>query len=412
MATLRARIVPVLSYIREEWESTVRSVGHDAHPRLYLPNEFTTPCAVDQFQELYYWDTYFTHLGLLRDGRVHLAQSNVLNMFYMIRKFGFVLNSNAVWHLNRSQPPYLSMMVREVFDRTGDRGWLRAAYEPLRSEYDFWMTRRMTDVGLNRYLHDATDHDLNEFYQDALVKRLGFPSADEATKREVAYHYVAEAESGHDFTPRFQGRCADFAPIDLNSNLYEYERNFAEFSRILERGEEELWTARSEERLARIRRYCWDSQTGAFNDYDVANDAASAVVNATMFWPLAYGLATPGEAEATVRLLRHLEGPHGVSTCADTPEARRFQWGFPNAWPPIQAMVCKGLARYGFRDDATRVARKYVESVTGRFETDGYLWEKYDSRTGGLGEAEYEANRMLGWTAGVFVYLAEFLGLR
>ncbi|MFW6288378.1 MAG: trehalase family glycosidase [Spirochaetota bacterium] len=412
MDTLRERVAPVLSYIREEWESTVRSVGHDAHPRLYLPHEFTTPCAVDQFQELYYWDTYFTHLGLLRDGRVHLAQSNVLNMFYMIRKFGFVLNSNAVWHLNRSQPPYLSMMVREVFDRTGDRGWLRAAYEPLRSEYDFWMTRRMTDVGLNRYLHDATDHDLHEFYDGALAKRLGLPPADDETVKEVSYHYVAEAESGHDFTPRFHGRCADFAPIDLNSNLYEYERNFAEFSRILDNGEDGFWNERGEERLALIRRYCWDGTVGAFNDYDCAEDAPSGVVNAAMFWPLAYGLATPAEAEATVRLLSYVEGPHGVSTCADTPEARRFQWGFPNAWPPIQVMVCKGLARYGFNDDATRIARKYIETVTTRFEADGYLWEKYDSLTGALGEAEYEANRMLGWTAGVFVYLAEFLGLR
>ncbi|MFW5789346.1 MAG: trehalase family glycosidase [Spirochaetota bacterium] len=401
-------IEEVLAYIRGAWESTVRRVGHDAHPRLYLPHEFTAPCASDRFQELYYWDTYFAHLGLLRHDRIDLAQANVANMFYMVEKFGFVLNSNAVYHLNRSQPPYLSMMVRDIWERTQDRGWLAAAWEPLRAEYDFWMTRRTTEIGLNRYLHEATTHDLVEFYEDTLVKRLDMPKTDEPTMRNVAYHYVAEAESGHDFTPRFRRRCADHAPIDLNSNLYQYERNFAQFAKALGRSDADRWLERAADRLTRLRRYCWDPALGCFNDYDIAADETTGVVNAASFWPLAYGIATDSEASATMRLLRRLELTHGVSTCADSPNARTYQWGYPNAWPPVQLMVCRGLGRYGRTDDAMRVARAFLHTATAQFEETGALWEKYDALTGSPGAAEYEPARMLGWTAGVFVAMAAF----
>lgn len=408
MDDLQARVEPVLRSIRGQWESTVRSVGHDAHPRLYLPHEFTVPCASDRFQELYYWDTYFTNLGLIRHDRVHLAQFNVQNMLYLVRKFGFVPNSNAVYHLNRSQPPYLSMMVRDVYEKIQDRAWLRAAYEPLEEEYRFWMTHRVTATGLNRYLHSATDHDLAEFYRTTLVQRLGFEHADAQAMRETGYHYVAEAESGHDFTPRFRGRCADHLPVDLNSNLYEYERNFALFSRILGL-DEHRWLARSAERVARMRRYLWDPALGCFNDYDYVRDEPTAIANVASFWPLAYGIATEGEARSTVRLLARLQAPHGVSTCERSAEAERFQWGYPNAWPPMQLMVCLGLARYGYDDDARRVARSYLETVSEQYSVTGHLWEKYDALTGGPGGAEYKPARMLGWTAGVFVALAAFL---
>ena len=401
----------VLRYIRESWESTVRTVGHDAHPKLYIPHEFTVPCASDRFQELFYWDTYFTNAGLLLDSRAHLAQSNVQNMFFMIRKFGFVPNSNAVYHLNRSQPPYLSMMVREIYEKTQDRGWLSTAWEPLEDEYRFWMTDRNTDIGLNRHLHSATDGELTEFYRTTLVKRLGLEPADDATMREVGYHHIAEAESGHDFTPRFRGRCADHIPIDLNSNLYQYEQNFADFARILGR-DGNAWLGRSAERVARMRRHMWDATLGCFNDFDLARDEPTGTATAASFWPLAYGIATESEAASTVRLLRHLEGPHGVSTCSDSPDARRYQWGYPNAWPPVQLMVSTALARYGYDDDARRIAKTYLETVTRQFEATGYLWEKYDSTTGEAGGAEYEPAKMLGWTAGVFVRLAEYLGVR
>ena len=38
-------------------------------PMIPLPYPFTTPCAEGMFQEMYYWDTYFTHKCLLIEER-------------------------------------------------------------------------------------------------------------------------------------------------------------------------------------------------------------------------------------------------------------------------------------------------------------------------------------------------------
>ncbi|MCH8020390.1 hypothetical protein IH785_11060 [candidate division KSB1 bacterium] len=46
-------------------------------------------------------------------------------------------------------------------------------------------------------------------------------------------HYTAEHESGWDMTSRFNERCLDYLPIDLNSCLYKYEIDLAETYNIL-----------------------------------------------------------------------------------------------------------------------------------------------------------------------------------
>jgi alpha,alpha-trehalase len=72
-------------------------------------------------------------------------------------------------------------------------------------------------------------------------------------------------------------------------------------------------------------------------------------------------------------------------------------------------LAASGLARYGYHDDAHRIARKYLSTMTRFFERDGGLWEKYDACTGEPNQGEYEADPMLGWCAGVFVALAEMI---
>ena len=325
MRELGTRVGQVTRYIREHWNTTVRRAGNDAYPLLEVPYPYTVPCPTDQFQELFYWDTYFTNLGLLGHGETVLARGNVDDLLHLVRSVGFVPNSNTVHHLNRSQPPYLAMMVRDVYGITGDADWLRDAYDVLRIEYDFWISRRSKPVGLSGHLHNASRHELLEFYDEVLVRRLGMGPASEEEKLNASHHHLAEAESGHDFTPRFHGRCAHFVPVDLNSNLYRYERELAAFSRILGMHDEHEWDARSTERLRLMRRYCWDGAAGCFTDYDFQSDEPSGVVCAAAFWPLAWGMATGTEAASTVRLLASLERAHGVATCADDEAARARQ---------------------------------------------------------------------------------------
>ena len=224
-------IAEVRDFIKKSWEKTVRFSPEDSGQHIGLPYRYTVPSISDSFQALYYWDTYFTGEGLILDGHIDLAISNVENMLYLVERYGKMLNGNRTFFENRSQPPFLSMMIESIYRKTFDKEWLAQVLPNLKKEYLFWMTHRMTPVGLNRYSNEATLAQKRRIV-DVLKKRLGpnfrkkAECLSEGKKLEIASHYIAEAESGWDFTPRFDMRCEDFCPVDLNSNLYYYEKNF------------------------------------------------------------------------------------------------------------------------------------------------------------------------------------------
>jgi alpha,alpha-trehalase len=363
------------------------------------------PCADDRFQELYYWDTYYANLGLLRSGRTDQAKNNVDNFLYEIETYGFIPNSNATYHLNRSQPPHLSLMIRDIYDVTGDIDWVRRRLDTLEKEYRFWMQQRLTPVGLNRHYHRASDEEKLEFYDHVLVRRLGIEDAEDEVKREIADHYIAEAETGHDFTPRFGGRCADCAPVDLNSLLACYENNFCYFAERTNWGDpqrwEDAWTARR--RL--MDELLWDGSRYA--DYNYVTQERSPVTSVASLFPLWAGLATNEQAASMVSQLQALDEAHGIVTCVQIDEGPQFQWGYPSGWPPMQYAVVAALRRYGYEDRARHVSGKYLDLVSAVFRKTGSLWEKYDVVSGTPAAGEYEATRMLGWTAGVFLALYE-----
>ena len=109
------------AYIARNWSSTVRYATEDQGTLIGLPRPYSTPSISGVFQELYYWDTYFINVGLLASGQTEQAANNIENMFYLIDRFGWMTNGNRTFYLCRSQPPFLSQMVRELFEHTQDR---------------------------------------------------------------------------------------------------------------------------------------------------------------------------------------------------------------------------------------------------------------------------------------------------
>ena len=107
--------------------------------------------------------------------------------------------------------------------------------------------------------------------------------------------------------------------------------------------------------------------------------------------------------------LPRLETSFGLTACEkwDTPFA--FQWGYPNGWAPLHAIAVEGLLRYGFDEDALRIAKKYVALVESNYETTGYLWEKYNVVDGSVLVSQErlasEMPPMMGWSAGVYLYM-------
>ena len=141
----------VQRYIQENMDRTLRQNVKDDGTLIGLPHPYTVPCAGGMFNELYYWDTYFTNKALLVLGQAEQAANNTKDILYLIDRFGYMPNGNRTGFLRRSQPPYAALMVNDVYRASGDLSFLKSALVTLKKEYDFWMTRRVAENGLNHY---------------------------------------------------------------------------------------------------------------------------------------------------------------------------------------------------------------------------------------------------------------------
>ncbi|HEX9970670.1 MAG TPA: trehalase family glycosidase, partial [bacterium] len=377
---------------------------------LGLPYPYTVPSHNNPTMQIhFYWDTYFTNVGLLKHGLLDLAKSNVDNLLFEVEKYGFIPNWNRTFFLNRSQQPYLSLMVRDIFEATHDKNWLRLAFATLKKEYAFWMEKRTTPLGLNRHYHHSTDDDLFEFYED-VKNRINFSPKNQEEILQGSGNFVAEAETGWDFTPRFENRCADFISVDLNSLLYLFEINAAHFGEALDHDGKDLWLERAEERRLLLNQYCWDQERGMFFDYDFINKKHSRIASLSTFSPLWTKLATKQQAKSIVDNLHRFEYDYGVAACENSNQKIIYQWDYPNGWPPLFYITIVGLLSYDFMDEAKRIAEKYLRVVIKNFIATGSLWEKYNVVDGSINvKNEYEMPAMLGWTAGVFIACAELI---
>lgn len=409
-----ARDVATRRHISEKMPMSTRTRTVDSLPHLGLPAPFSVPQAQGRtFMDLFYWDTYFTNLGLLSLGDIQQAKNNVDDILYLIDKYGYMPNAANTGLLNRSQPPYASMMVRDVYERTDDRGWLRGAVETLKKEYDFWMTERVTPSGLNRHFNSATRTELLEFYGYLCSERfpeMDVPRSDDEKVR-IASNFLSEAESGWDFTPRFGGCEEDCNPVDLNANLYVYEKNFAWFCRELGLKGAKAWEKKAEKRRRLIQKYCFEPGDGLFYDYNYVTGRRSDIFSSAVFNLLWAGIPTEEQAASLVKNLGRLECANGVAACEDGERNAVYQWDYPNAWASFNTLAVVGLDKYGYKADAARLAEKYLNSVSSIYGKTGQLWEKYNAVTGDTDVRDEYAmpGDFMGWTAGAFLVCFDYL---
>ena len=403
----------VEQFITDTWQDTVITQKEDEGTLLGLPYPFTCPTVNSTFREMYYWDTYFLNKGLILCGKSYQAKNNVDNMLYLVNKYGYMPNGNRTFYLSNTQEPFLSQMVMDIYAVYNDPVWLKSAYGILLKEYDFWMSpERLMQNGLNRYYFKIlNDSEKEKFYRLA-QDRVGDLKAifkDRAEDKEfVALCIGTDAESGWDCSPRMPGRQIDCNWVDCNSNLYIYEKNFAEICRILNIDGADDWDKKAETRAELMRKYMWDGK--CFIDYDFVRDEHIKVFSSACFYPMVAGLCTEAEAKSIVSLLPRIECDYGISACEKCDAPGNYQWGYPNGWPCQQYQVVMGLDRYGYKADAKRIAEKYVNTVNTVFEQTGHLWEKYNVTDGSINVInEYEMPAMMGWSAGVYMALCDYL---
>lgn len=393
----------IKKYIEENWPGTIRVTKEDDGSLIGMPKPYSVSGFGDVFQEMYYWGTYFTNIGLIISNQVEQAKNNVDNMVYLVNRFGFVPNSNRTWGLTRSQPPFLSEMVKDIYEVTKDKEWLKECYASLKKEYAFWQKKRNTPSGLNTYSGEYPDF---EFVCNSFCTRLNIDRpSDEETVKEYAKAFHTGCESGWDFSSRCGIFQHHYAWLCLNSLLYGIEKNMEYFSNELNSGEGEIWAERAKARKESMNTLMWNESVGAFCDYNYVEKSTSDFISLAMLYPLFTGLATEDQVKKTLLNLNKLEFKYGLSSTEKRDDLMQVQWDFPHVWPPLQMIAIKALLRYGHEEDAVRIAKKYLNVVELNFEKHGRLWEKYNGTDGTVSiTKEYTTPPIMGWSAATYLY--------
>jgi alpha,alpha-trehalase len=411
-------------HIRALWPALTRSADvPDARSSLIpLPGAYVVPGG--RFREVYYWDSYFTMLGLIQDGRTDLVKNMLDGFAHLVRTVGHVPNANRSYYLSRSQPPYFAAMVG-LYATATDTTRALAYLDAIEAEHAFWMAgadavqpgsaaRRVVRLRdgsvLNRYWDDRPEPRPESHREDfELGQRVP------AAQREALYRNIrAAAESGWDFSSRWMRDPADLrtlettelVPVDLNSLLYHAERTIAALR--LKRGRSgdaqaaARFTAAAESRRRALLAAAYDPSEGFF--YDVRWRTGERVTDRPTMAaaaPLYFGLATPEQGRAVAaRLGRDFLKAGGFVT---TLIASGQQWDSPNGWPPLQWLGVEAARAYGRADIAESARTRWLALNRRTYRTTGKMTEKYDvtdlSRRAGGGE--YPAQDGFGWTNGV-----------
>ncbi|HEX5167776.1 MAG TPA: alpha,alpha-trehalase TreF [Cyclobacteriaceae bacterium] len=386
-----------------------------------LPNPYIVPGG--RFSEVYYWDSYFTMLGLQAQGRYDMIRNMVNNFAFLIDSIGFIPNGNRNYYLGRSQPPYFSLMVKEL--ASGDSMAVATYLGAMVKEYEFWMSGVkdlnmpgdvsdhvvMVEEGvvLNRYW-DRIPRPRPEAYKEDynLAQKLG------RNQEEIYRDLRAAAESGIDFSSRWfdEGKgietihTTQFVPVDLNSLLYHLEKMISQGYRL--KGDEDLASSfeqKAEMRKEAIIKYCWDSAAGYFFDYNYVTREKSKVKTLAATYPLFVEIVDQETAERVGRVLENeFLKPGGlVTTLNDTGE----QWDAPNGWAPLQWMGYKGLKNYKLNPVAGEIKNRWLKLNARVFKSTGSMMEKYNVMDTTLlaGGGEYPNQDGFGWTNGVALAL-------
>jgi alpha,alpha-trehalase len=454
---------------RIEKLADVRPQELSAPGLLYLPNPYVVPGG--RFNEMYGWDSYFIVIGLEADNRPALAKGIVDNFLFEIEHYGAVLNANRTYYLTRSQPPFLTSMIRAVYEnpasfpatpagRTEAKAWLERAYTLAEKDYTTWTRteHQAGNTGLARYYDFASgpvpeESDDSTYYpdiirwleahpgqgEDFLVKSSEHPDATETaqlkeTSCDIKASVVCERawvagyrlshefyegdramrESGFDpgfrFGP-FDGATTRFAPVCLNSLLYRYEQDLSHFAHLLAKPEEAMrWEKNAKARNAAIHRYLWRAKDGVFADYDFVHQKSSSYAYISSLYPLWAGVATREEAKQVVDKLNLFERPGGLSMSNFN---SGVQWDEPFGWAPTNWVAVDGLQQMGFRADAQRIAQHFDATIDEGFAKDGTIREKFNVVSGNSNvqvTTGYKSNEIgFGWSNAVYLKLKQIV---
>ena len=390
-------VQPAREYITKFWTRLERFHPDDDESLIGLPKPYLVPSYAEKtgfdYNELYYWDSYFMVQGMQDEQHEALVMGILEDLLSLFQRFKVIPNASRTYLMGRSQPPFLTSFIFEIY-QTYDPGkeWLKEAIELAKQEYSVvWLgqkkpNERQVYKGLSRY------YDIN-YLND-----------------------LAEAESGWDMTPRFSHHALNYLPVDLNALLYKYETDFARAARIFDdKREAAQWDQTAAARKQTMNDLMWDRIRGLFYDYNYVKEKRGNVSSLAAYFPMWAGMVDEKQAEAMVKALRRFENKGGLATTDALPVGQFVlgtmptQWAYPNGWAPLHYIVIKGLERYGYHQDARRIAMKWLKTNLNWFNTHKVFLEKYNvvSPEKPPLKGVYPSQTGFGWTNAVFERLCK-----
>ena len=259
-----------------------------------------------------------------------------------------MLNANRTYYLTRSQPPFLTSMIRAVYEdpasfpatpagRTEAQAWLEHAYTLAEKDYSTWTRpeHKAGSTGLARYFDYGAGPvpemaDDSTYYIDVIRWLVAHPhqggedisgqrlrasrrgrgraaQTDQlrrSCQRRLRAGMVRRLSPQPRLLPRrprharvrlrsqlslwpLSGATHHYAPVCLNSLLYRYERDLEHLALLLGKPAGcRAWDRRAKARAAAIQRYLWRAKDGVFADFDFVHARPSSYAYITSLYPL------------------------------------------------------------------------------------------------------------------------------
>lgn len=337
---------------------------------LPLPEPYVVPGG--RFREIYYWDSYFTMLGLAESNRWDKVSDMVANFAYEIDSWGHIPNGNRSYYLSRSQPPFFAFMVELLAQHDGNDA-LKKYLPQMQKEYSYWMEggetlqpgqqhKRVVKLAdgtlLNRYWDDRDTPRPESWVEDIATAK----SNPNRPATEIYRDLRSAAASGWDFSSRWMDnpnqlstlRTTSIVPVDLNALLYKMEKMIALASKAAgDDAKAAQYEGFANARQKGIETWLWNDKEGWYADYDLKSHKVRNQLTAAALFPLFVNAAAKDRAgKVAAATQAHLLQPGGLAT---TSVKSGQQWDAPNGWAPLQWVAASGLQNYGQNDVAMDV---------------------------------------------------------
>jgi alpha,alpha-trehalase len=436
----------VVTHINNLWKILQRKADTPIPGSSLLPLPYPYIVPGGRFREIYYWDSYFTMLGLKVSKECTMMENMIKNFTHLIHTYGHIPNGNRSYYLSRSQPPFFAHMLSLLCE--GNEQALLTYYPAVEKEYRYWMegaaslkpgqvTKRVVRMEdgtlLNRYWDELTiprqesyledvktaDIIVNNFRATALFQNAAQQKKAETERRQKAYADLrAAAASGWDFSSRWFAdgknlstiQTTNIVPVDLNCLLILSEQLVSAHAK--DPAIRKLAKENAAKRLKAIDKYFWNAELQFFTDYHFVQKAPTNHLTLAGAFPLFFTYASPQQAESVAQRIAadFLKAGGLVTSLATTGE----QWDAPNGWAPLQWIAIQGLKNYEKDTLATSIANRWIKLSIDVYKRTGKLLEKYNVVDTSLkaGGGEYPNQDGFGWTNGVLLALINEYGIK